>query len=145
MEPQRLSGGGLLIVRCNEDALNAWELGRDHLSSALHAMSDSDSITYSNWRIVASKSHISTSAELDSLHAELGIPLPEMTFGNNSLAVTHLPSDAQYTFNTPAALRKVRAGELCDGDGAVKVDYAETWLSSRCVSFLLTLDADFLH
>jgi len=99
---------------------------------------NSRSISIADWYITASTNPISNAPECDALYASLGIPLPEMTFGNNYLTLVHKPSEAAYAFTTPEALRAVKKGELGDGDGGVKVGYAEKWMRSRQVSSLLT-------
>jgi len=88
-------------------------------------------LSSSGWFITASTNPISNTSELDALHESLGIPLPEMTFGNNYLTLEHRTSGWKYTFNTEEALRGVKNGELEDGDGGVKVGYADAWLKSR--------------
>ncbi|KAF7432689.1 hypothetical protein PC9H_004631 [Pleurotus ostreatus] len=89
------------------------------------------SIEIYDWSIQVSTNPISNSAELDALQGSLGIPLPEMTFGSNYLELEHRPSRWIYRFDTENALKGVRKGELQDGDGGVKVGYADAWLKSR--------------
>ncbi|KAF8165638.1 type 2A phosphatase activator TIP41 [Crassisporium funariophilum] len=92
---------------------------------------NSRSIEIFDWLITASTNPISNAPQCDALQSALGIPLPEMTFGNNFLTLEHRPSGAKYSFTTPAALKGVKRGELGEGDGGVKVGYAEKWLQSR--------------
>ncbi|KAH8830276.1 type 2A phosphatase activator TIP41 [Flagelloscypha sp. PMI_526] len=61
----------------------------------------------------------------------LGIPLPEMTFGDNVLVLHHEPSQFKYCFTTERSIAGVKNGELEDADGPVKVGYADAWLKSR--------------
>ncbi|KAJ3516132.1 hypothetical protein NLJ89_g1311 [Agrocybe chaxingu] len=61
-----------------------------------------------DWFITASTNPISNAPECDALHADLGIPLPEMTFGNNYLTLEHRPSGFSYSFTTPEALKSVK-------------------------------------
>lgn len=99
-----------------------------------HQLSESPnsrSIEISGWFITASTNPISNAFECDSLHTSLGIPLPEMTFGKNFLSLEHRPSGWKYSFTAKEALRAVKKGELGDGDGGVKVGYADAWLRSR--------------
>ena len=99
---------------------------------------NSRSIQIGEWEITARTNPISNAPECDALQASLGgIPLPEMTFGNNSLELVHKGSGWNYLFETEDALKAVKNGELVDGDGGVKVGYAEAWLSSRYVEHLL--------
>jgi len=89
------------------------------------------SIEIFEWFITASTNSISNAPECDALQAALGIPLPEMTFGNNYLTLEHRPSGIKYSFTTPKALKGVKKGELVEGDGGVKVGHAEKWMQSR--------------
>ncbi|KAH9943208.1 type 2A phosphatase activator TIP41 [Epithele typhae] len=84
------------------------------------------------WTITSCTNPISNAGQCDALQAAIGgIPLPEMTFGSNSLELEHRESGWKYSFSTEEALRSVRNGELQEGDGAVKVGYADAWLRSR--------------
>jgi type 2A phosphatase activator TIP41 len=99
-----------------------------------HKLSESPnsrSIDIYDWTITASTNPISNASELDALQACLGIPLPEMTFGNNYLSLEHRPSGWKYSFTTGRALKEVKNGPLEEGDGGVKVGYADAWLKSR--------------
>ncbi|KAJ3569088.1 hypothetical protein NP233_g5287 [Leucocoprinus birnbaumii] len=69
---------------------------------------NSRSIELGPWFITASTNPISNAPECDALSATLGIPLPEMTFGRNSLKLEHRPSGWRYTFTTEAALKGVK-------------------------------------
>ena len=100
----------------------------------LYESPNTRSIEVLDWFITASTNPISNAPECDALHAFLGIPLPEMTFGNNFLTLEHRPSGWKYSFTTQAALETVKNGELENGDGGVKVGHADKWLESRCVS-----------
>lgn len=94
---------------------------------------NSRSIEIGEWQITSYTNPISNAPQCDALQASLGIPLPEMTFGNNSLELIHMASGWRYSFGAEDALRGVKNGELVDGDGGVKVGYADAWLSSRYV------------
>ncbi|KAL0580714.1 Tap42 interacting protein [Marasmius crinis-equi] len=97
----------------------------------LYESPNSRSIQIGNWRITASTNPISNHHECEALNASLSMPLPEMTFGSNTLKLHHRPSGWTYRFSTEDALRGVKNGELEPGDGGVKVDYADAWLKSR--------------
>ncbi|KAH7907138.1 TIP41-like family-domain-containing protein [Hygrophoropsis aurantiaca] len=90
-------------------------------------------IKIANWRITASTHPISNAAECDALQSALGFALPEMTFGGNSLLLEYNASGVgwKYVFDTRGALGAVKGGELGEGDGGVKVGYADAWLKSR--------------
>jgi hypothetical protein len=102
-----------------------------------HKLSESPNsrtIDIFDWTITAKTGPISSAHHCDTLQASLGIPLPEMTFGYNLLQITHRSSGWTYAFRAEDALRGVKNGPLEDGDGGVKVGYAEAWLKSRLVS-----------
>ncbi|KAG6373808.1 TIP41-like family-domain-containing protein [Boletus reticuloceps] len=99
-----------------------------------HTLSESGSartIDIYGWVITASTNAISNASECDALQAALGFPLPEMTFGNNYLSLEHRPSGWKLVLDTKGALSAVKGGELEEGDGGVKVGYADAWLRSR--------------
>ncbi|PCH40823.1 type 2A phosphatase activator TIP41 [Wolfiporia cocos MD-104 SS10] len=102
-----------------------------------HTLKESPSsrtIEIYDWEITARTNPISNANELDALQSAVGgMPLPEMTFGNNSLELHHKPSGWKYSFNTEDALKGVKNGELEEGDGGVRVGYADAWLKSRNV------------
>lgn len=99
-----------------------------------HTLSESThtrTIDIHDWLITASTNPISNASECDALQSALGFPLPEMTFGNNYLSLEHRPSGWTLTLDTKGALSAVKGGELEEGDGGVKVGYADAWLKSR--------------
>jgi type 2A phosphatase activator TIP41 len=99
-----------------------------------HHVEESDtvrSVTLPAWEISTENHPISNATHLDELHAELGIPLPEMTFGHNLIRLKHKPSRWEYQFDTLHALKCVKNGEMGEGDGAVTVRQSEAWLKSR--------------
>ena len=99
-----------------------------------HKLSESPnsrSIEINDWLITASTNPISNAGESDALQTTLGIPLPEMTFSNNSLALEHHASGWKYAFCAADALASVKNGKMGEGDGGVKVGYADAWLKSR--------------
>ncbi|KAI0340891.1 type 2A phosphatase activator TIP41 [Trametopsis cervina] len=100
-----------------------------------HKLSESPNsrtIEIGEWVITARTQPISNAQELDALQGRLeGLPLPEMTFGSNTLELEHRASGWKYQFNTEGALKAVKNGELSEGDGGVKVGYADAWMKSR--------------
>ncbi|KIY52322.1 TIP41-domain-containing protein [Fistulina hepatica ATCC 64428] len=88
------------------------------------------SIQIGDWFITARTNPISNAPQCDAMQATLKFPLPEMTFGNNSLIIEHKPSGWTYAFATEDALRCVKEGELASEDGPVKVGYADAWLKN---------------
>lgn len=106
-----------------------------------HKLSESPNtraIDIAGWIITASTAPISSMRECDWLSATLDMPLPEMTFGSNALTLKHRASGAKLAFSTLEALRCVVNGPLGDGDGGVKVGYADKWLQSRHAILLCT-------
>jgi len=106
-----------------------------------HHIEETDTLrtlTLPSWTISVENHPISNAAHLDELHAQLGFPLPEMTFGHNLIRLKHKESGWEYQFDTLNALRGVKNGPLEEGDGAVKVQHADDWLKSR---YLHLLDA----
>lgn len=104
-----------------------------------HKLSESPNsraIDIFDWSVTAQTGPISSATRCDALYAVLGFPLPEMTFGTNLLQITHRPTGWTYAFRVEDALREVKNGPLEEGDGGVKVGYAEAWLKSRWVSYL---------
>jgi len=98
---------------------------------ALQESPNSRGITVYDWQISACTHPISNATELDAIQTSVDIPLPEMTFGSNVLELEHKPSGWKYEFNATGALKGVKSGSLEEGDGGVKVGYAEAWLKSR--------------
>ncbi|KDQ64440.1 hypothetical protein JAAARDRAFT_145155 [Jaapia argillacea MUCL 33604] len=92
---------------------------------------NSRTIEINDWIITTSTNPIANAQECDALQASVGFPLPEMTFGRNHLELEHRPSGWKYVFRTEDALKGVKNGELGEGDGGVKVGYADAWLKSR--------------
>ncbi|GJJ07201.1 hypothetical protein Clacol_001401 [Clathrus columnatus] len=87
-----------------------------------------------SWSLETNVAPIISASEVDAMQANLGFPLPEMTFGNNSLVIKHNPSGWEYRFDTETALKWVKNGELQSGDGSVKVGYSDAWFKSRVES-----------
>ncbi|KAH6914748.1 type 2A phosphatase activator TIP41 [Coprinopsis sp. MPI-PUGE-AT-0042] len=93
---------------------------------------NSRTIQILNWRITSCTNPISNASSLDALQSSLGnMPLPEMTFGSNYLEMEYVPSGWTYRFTLEETLKGVKMGELGEGDGGVKVGYADKWLQSR--------------
>lgn len=127
-----------------------------------HKRTDTDTtsaIEISGWRLTSTSLPISNGAEVDACQAEVGINLPEMMFGNNSLVLEWFGPDSgvgsgairrdegatdevaeverapvwRYEFRAQDALKRVHRGASQPGDGCVKVGYSEAWLKSRSV------------
>jgi type 2A phosphatase activator TIP41 len=80
-----------------------------------------------NFKISSRKLPISKSGPIDEMSKNLGIPVPEMIFGDNLVSVTHVPSGWTIEFNSYDALDGVDKTEK----NMLQVAYARDWSSSR--------------
>lgn len=80
-----------------------------------------------SFEVSARKLPISKSGPIDAMSARLGIPVPEMIFGDNLVAVRHAPSGWAVGFTAEAALDAVDK----TGANMLQVAYAGAWSSSR--------------
>lgn len=80
-----------------------------------------------NFEISSRKLPISKSGPIDEMSARLGIPVPEMIFGDNLVAVRHAPSGWAIEFAAEPALDAVDK----TGANMLQVAYAGEWSSSR--------------
>ncbi|KAK0710913.1 TIP41-like family-domain-containing protein [Lasiosphaeris hirsuta] len=83
--------------------------------------------TQGRFRIASRKLPILKSGPIDALSARLGIPVPEMIFGDNLFSITHIPTGWSVAFSAEPAL------DLVDktGERMLRVAYAGEWSSSR--------------
>ncbi|RKF65042.1 TIP41-like protein [Erysiphe neolycopersici] len=79
------------------------------------------------FKISARKLPISKSDQISKMSETLGIPLPEMIFGNNFLSVEHIASGWHLNFNAYDALDRV----CKTGKSMLKVSYSQEWSKSR--------------
>lgn len=79
------------------------------------------------FRIATRKLPISKVGAIDALTERIGIPMPEMIFGDNLVRVAHAPSGWSVAFAAPDALDAVDK----TGRHVLKVAYARDWESSR--------------
>ncbi|KJZ78948.1 hypothetical protein HIM_01721 [Hirsutella minnesotensis 3608] len=79
------------------------------------------------FRISTRRLPISKAGAIDAMTSRIGIPLPEMIFGDNLVEVTHAPSGWSMSFNTPDALDAVDKTDR----HMLKVAYARDWESTR--------------
>ncbi|TQV94595.1 hypothetical protein V2A60_005624 [Cordyceps javanica] len=80
-----------------------------------------------NFRIATRKLPISKAGAIDAMTERIGIPMPEMIFGDNLVSVAHAPSGWSIDFTTPAALDAVDKTDK----HMLKVAYARDWESTR--------------
>ncbi|OAA74142.1 TipA protein [Cordyceps fumosorosea ARSEF 2679] len=79
------------------------------------------------FRIATRKLPISKAGAIDAMTARIGIPIPEMIFGDNLVRVAHAPSGWTLDFTAPDALDAVDKTDRC----MLKVAYARDWESTR--------------
>lgn len=90
--------------------------------------------TQHGFKISARKLPISKSEPIEEMSKKLGIPVPEMIFGDNLVAIEHLASGWRVEFNSYDALDKVDKTDK----NMLKVAYSKEWSSSRYGQFLQT-------
>lgn len=83
--------------------------------------------TQGNFTISSRKLPISKSGPIDDMSRRLGIPIPEMIFGDNLVSVRHNPTGWAIEFTAEAALDAVDK----TGANMLQVAYAGEWSSSR--------------
>ncbi|RFU26679.1 hypothetical protein B7463_g9656, partial [Scytalidium lignicola] len=86
-----------------------------------------NSYTRKGFKISARKLPISKSDEIDDMSKKLGIPVPEMIFGDNIVAIEHLSSGWRLEFNAFDALDRVDKTDK----NMLQVAYSKEWSSSR--------------
>jgi type 2A phosphatase activator TIP41 len=79
------------------------------------------------FKISARKLPISKSGPIDEMSNKLGIPVPEMIFGDNLVAIEHLASGWRMEFNAYDALDRVDKTDK----NMLQVAYSREWSRSR--------------
>lgn len=79
------------------------------------------------WKITTRKQPILKAEPIEEMSQQLGIPIPEMIFGDNYVSITHLPSNWAISFNAHDALDRVSKTE----EGMLQVAVAEEWKKER--------------
>ncbi|KAI8344485.1 TIP41-like family-domain-containing protein, partial [Chlamydoabsidia padenii] len=82
-------------------------------------------ITCEGWTIKSKKAPICNSVEVDKFQKDIGIPAPEMIFGNNNVELSK--GSIKYTWNTMEALALVDSS--AGSNEYIKVSYAKEWFS----------------
>jgi type 2A phosphatase activator TIP41 len=83
--------------------------------------------TQKGFKISARKLPISKSDPIDKMSESLGIPVPEMIFGDNIVAIEHIKSGWRLEFNAYDALDRVDKTDK----NMLKVAYSQEWTASR--------------
>jgi type 2A phosphatase activator TIP41 len=94
--------------------------------------------TQHGFKISARKLPISKSGPIDDMSKKLGIPVPEMIFGDNMVSVEHVASGWRLEFNAVEALDRVDKTDK----NMLKVAYSKEWSSSRFV-LVASFDAEY--
>ena len=74
-----------------------------------------------HWKITTRKQPILKAEPIEALSKQIGIPIPEMIFGDNFVSVTHVPTKWSICFNAQDALDRVSKTE----QGMLQVAVAE--------------------
>lgn len=105
-----------------------------HISSPIEPFPSPSSVsrattTHRQGRFAIStrKLPISKAGPIDAMSESLGIPIPEMIFGDNLVSITHIPSGWSISFNAYDALDAVDK----TGEKMLQVSYARDWSASR--------------
>ncbi|KAF9351922.1 hypothetical protein BGX26_010157 [Mortierella sp. AD094] len=85
-------------------------------------------IAIQDWDVRSHKTSILSSKEIDAASADLGIPIPEMIFGNNFLSIEH-KSGFKLEFKALPALAMV--DQSSKSSDLIKVSYAREWFDQR--------------
>ncbi|KAI0841805.1 TIP41-domain-containing protein [Hypoxylon sp. FL0890] len=93
----------------------------DHISQA------TTSHRQGNFVVSSRKLPISKAGPIDAMENSLGIPVPEMIFGDNIVAIEHKPSGWKIEFNAYDALDAVDKTDK----NMLQVAYAKSWSASR--------------
>lgn len=83
--------------------------------------------TQKGFKISARKLPISKSGPIDEMTKKLGIPVPEMIFGDNMVSIEHVESGWRLEFNAFDALDRVDKTDK----KVLKVAYSSEWASTR--------------
>ncbi|KAK7923283.1 TIP41-domain-containing protein [Apiospora marii] len=95
--------------------------------SAAHLDAATSSHTQGNFTITTRKLPISKAGPISAMELRLGIPVPEMIFGDNVVAVAHRPTGWRIEFNAYDALDAVDKTDK----NMLQVAYAQSWSASR--------------
>ncbi|KAF9907456.1 hypothetical protein EC991_010920 [Linnemannia zychae] len=89
-------------------------------------------VAIQDWTVLSHKTSILNSQEIDTASADLGIPIPEMIFGNNFLSIEHKPSGFKLEFKALPALAMV--DQSSTSSDLIKVSYAREWFEKRSMA-----------
>jgi type 2A phosphatase activator TIP41 len=105
-------------------SINGRQDPNTHFPSAADA---GNGIVRSGFRISTRKLPILKAEPIDQMTAKLGIAVPEMIFGDNSVSIEHPSSGWSINFNAFDALDRVDK----TGESMLQVAHSKEWQSSR--------------
>lgn len=79
------------------------------------------------WKVTTRKQPILKAEPIEEMNQKIGIPIPEMIFGDNFVSITHVKSGWTLEFNAHDALDRVSKTE----EGMLQVAVAEEWKKER--------------
>lgn len=79
------------------------------------------------WKVSTRKQPILKAEPIEELSKSIGIPIPEMIFGDNFVAIEHIASGWKLEFNAKDALDRVSKTE----EGMLQVAVADAWKKDR--------------
>ena len=106
---------------------------QDWIRDQMAATSDSSAGTQSavskngTWKVTTRKLPILKAEPIEEMNQKIGIPIPEMIFGDNLVSITHIPTGWTLGFNAQDALDRVSKTE----EGMLQVAVAEEWKKER--------------
>ena len=106
---------------------------QDWICDKMATPSDSSAGTQSamsknrTWKVTTRKLPILKAEPIDEMNQKIGIPIPEMIFGDNLVSITHIPTGWILEFNAQDALDRVSKTE----EGMLQVAVAEEWKKER--------------
>lgn len=105
-----------------------------------HADKSTVSYIQKGFKISARKLPISKSGPIDEMSEKLGIPVPEMIFGDNMVSIEHIATGWRLEFNAYDALDRVDKTDK----NMLQVAYSKEWSSSRSAFILFRLHKSLL-
>lgn len=95
--------------------------------SAIFPLKDTPSISINDWQVFTARNPILDASEIENFESILGLPVPEMIFGNNKVEIRNESKGFHLCFNSLDALKTVSN----DPKDIPKVSYANEWFKSR--------------
>lgn len=84
----------------------------------------------SDWKVYTNKGAILDAKSTDQFEEELGIPMPEMLFGQNYLRIVHVHTKAEILFTAKDALKTVEKN-ITGKPSALQVAHSTAWREAK--------------